>query len=98
MDYQDPGWHRALEGNASQQRDVNVQFTVAPNIYNSQENVRQAYLKALNVAMPEAYRRTQGDMGSTMYTATDDPRAILLSMQRRYGKRMLTEKEEKTLQ
>ena len=37
-------------------------------------------------------------MGPGMYTATDDPRAILLSLQRRYGKRTPTEKEEATLQ
>ena len=86
-DYQDPGWHWPLGGTASQQRDVDVRFTVVSNIYNSQENVRQVYLKALNVAVPEASRRAQGDMGPAMYTATDVPRAILLSLQRRYGKR-----------
>ena len=37
-------------------------------------------------------------MGPAMYTATHDPRAILLSLQRRYGKRAPTEKEEATLQ
>ena len=71
---------------------------MASNIYNSQENVRQAYLKALNVPVPEAYRRAQGDMGPTMYMATDDPRAILLSLQRKYGKRTPEEKKEATLQ
>ena len=71
---------------------------MASHIYNSQENVRQAYLKALNTAVPEAYRRAQGDMGPTMYTATDDPRAILLSLQRKYGKRTPEEKKEATLQ
>ena len=98
MDYQDPGWHRPLGGTASQQRDVNIRFTVASNIDNSQENVRQAYLKALNVAVPEAYRRAQGDMSPATYTPTDDPRAILLNLQRRYGKRTPTEKEEATIQ
>ena len=33
-----------------------------------------------------------------MYTPTDDPRAILLNIQRWYGKRTPTEKEEATLQ
>ena len=67
VDYQDPRWHWSLGGTASQQRDVDVRFTVASNIYNSQENVRQAYLKVLNVAVPEAYQRAQGDMGPFMY-------------------------------
>ena len=71
---------------------------MASNLYNSQENVRQAYLKALNVAVPEAYRRAQGDMGPAMYTTRDDPRAILLSLQRRYGKMTPKDKEEATLQ
>ena len=56
-------------------------FTVASNICNSQENVRQAYNEALNVAVPEMYLRAQGAMGPAMYTPTDDPRAILLSLQ-----------------
>ena len=98
VDYQDPGWHRPLGGNAAQQRDTDVRFTVASNIYNSQENVRQAYLKALNVAVPEAYRRAQGDMSPATYSPTDDPRAILLNLQRRYGKRTPTEKEEAAIQ
>ena len=67
VDYQDPGWNRPLGGNVAQQRDTDVRFTVASNIYNSQENVRQAYIKALNVAAPEAYRRVQGDMSPSRY-------------------------------
>ena len=42
VDYPDPGFHRPLGGNAAQQRDTDIQFNVASNIYNSQENVRQA--------------------------------------------------------
>ena len=71
---------------------------MASNIYNSQENVRQTYLKALNIAVPEAYRRAQEDMSPATYTPTDDPRAILLNLQRRYGKRTPIEKEETTIQ
>ena len=82
----------------AQQRDTNVRFNVASSIYNSQGNVRQVYIKALNVAVPEAHQKAQGDMSSAMYTPTDDPRAILLNLQRRYGKRTPAEKEEATLQ
>ena len=55
-------------------------------------------LKALTAAVPEAYRRAGGDVGPAVYTLTDDPRAILVSLQRRYGTRTLAEKEEATLQ
>ena len=75
-----------------------MHFTVASNIYNVRENIRQTYLKALNVVVPEAYQRAQGDMGPAMYTPTDDPRAILLSLQHRYGRKTPTEKEEAILQ
>ena len=68
------------------------------NIYNSQENVRQAYLKALNIAVPEAYRRAQGDMSPVTYSPMNDPRAILLNLQRRYGKMTPAEKEKATVQ
>ena len=71
---------RPLGGTASQQRDVDMWFTVTSNIYNSKEKVRQAYLKAINVAVQKAYGRAQRDMGPAMYTVTDDPKAILLSL------------------
>ena len=50
------------------------------------------------MAVPEAYRRAGGDVGPAVYTPTDDPRAILVSLQRRYGKRTPAEKEEAMLQ
>ena len=37
-------------------------------------------------------------MGPVIYTPMDDPRAILLGLQRWFGKRMSTEKEEATQQ
>ena len=54
--------------------------------------------KALTVAMPEAHRKARGDVGPAVYTPTDDPRAILVILQRRYGKQTPAEKEEATLQ
>ena len=38
VDYQDPGLHWSLGGNAAQQRDTDVRFTVASNTCNNQEN------------------------------------------------------------
>ena len=66
------------------------------NIYNSQENVRQAINNALTIAVPEMYQRAQGNLGPAIYAPTEDPWAILLSPSRRYGKRPPTEKEEAT--
>ena len=55
VDYADPGFHRPLGGNAAQQRDTDVQFNMASNIYNSQENVQQAINNALTIVIPEMY-------------------------------------------
>ena len=62
-DYPDPGHHRTLGGNTSQQRDSDVRYNFMANVYNSQENVRQAINNALTVAVPEMYRRAQGQLG-----------------------------------
>ena len=97
-DYANPGFHRPLGGAAPQQRDLNVQFNVASNIYQSQENVRQAINNALTAAVPEAYRRAGGEVGPAVYTPTDNPRVILMGLQRRYGTRTPAEKEEATTQ
>ena len=40
QDYADPGYHRTLGGTASEQRDADTEYSVARNIYLSQENVR----------------------------------------------------------
>ena len=93
-DYPDPGYHRPLGGNAAQQRDTDVQFNVASNIYNSQENMRQAINNALTITVPEMYQRAQGDLGLAIYAPMDDPRAILLDLSHRYGKRTPAEKED----
>lgn len=63
QDYPDPGFHRPLGGNAAQQRDTNVKFNVALNVYQSQKNVQQATNKALTAAVLEKYRRAGGEVG-----------------------------------
>ena len=97
-DFPDPGYHRALGGTASEQRDRDTEYNVARNIYLSQENVRQAINKALTEAVPETYQRGGGDLGPPVYTPTDDPRAILTSLHNRYGTLSPTEKEHATQQ
>ena len=66
----------------AQQRDFDVQFTVASNIYNTQENIWQVTNKALMIAVLEMCRRAQGGMGPAIYTPTDNLRAILLGLMR----------------
>ena len=36
VDYADPGFHRPLEGNAPQQRNLDVTFAVASNIFRAE--------------------------------------------------------------
>ena len=72
-DYPDPGRHRTLGGNAAQQRDSDVRYNYMANVYNSQENVRQAINNALTAAIPEMYRRAQGQLGPAVYTPKEDP-------------------------
>ena len=68
VDYQDPGWYRALGGNTSQHRDVDVQFTVALNIYNIQENVRP-------LSVPQGIKR-RGAGGTSKGAGRHGPRHI----------------------
>ena len=92
QDFPDPGFHRPLGGNATEQRDAETEFQARKTIYASQENVRNAINKALTKAVPASFRRAGGAVGPAVYTATDDPGAILLDLQRRYGKATPTEK------
>ena len=86
QDFADPGYHRALGRTSSEQRDRETQYQAAKVIYISQDNVRAAINKALTAAVQIIFRGAGGAVGPPVYTATDDPGAILLDLQRRYGK------------
>ena len=90
--FADPGYHSALEGTASKQRDRETQYQAAKAIFISQENVCAAINKALTAAAPTTFRRLGGAVAPPVYTATDNPGAILLDLQRRYGKTTPSEK------
>ena len=83
QDFPDPGYHRVLGGTASEQRDRETKFQARKTVYVSQENVRNAINQALTKAVPPTFRRIGGSVGPAVYTATDDPGAILLDLQRR---------------
>ena len=63
------------------------------NIFQIQENVRQAINKALTATVPENFRMAGRDVGPLVYTPTDDPRAILIGLHGRYGTLKPEEKE-----
>ena len=60
-------------GNALQKRALDVTFAVASDIFQSQENMRQATNKALTVTVPEAYRRAGGNVGASAPNPTPTP-------------------------
>ena len=83
VDWPDPGTHRAINAalDAAGQADALVQYNTYKKVYDSQENVRRGFINALNVAVPQAYRRVAGGgVGVRNYRPTDSPMAILASM------------------
>ena len=54
VDWPDPGTHRTIDAalDAAGQADALVQYNTNKKVYNSQENVRRAFINALNVAVP----------------------------------------------
>ena len=75
FDYADPGFHRDLGGTAATQSDNDVEYNVEKTIFQCQENVRQANNAALTAAVPEIFRRGDGDMGPAIYLhANGQPR------------------------
>ena len=83
VDWPNPGPHRTIDAalDAAGQADALVQYNAYKKVYASQENVRCAVINALNVAVPQAYRRMAGGgVGVRNYRPTDIPMAILASL------------------
>ena len=93
-DFPDPSYHQQLGGMAAEQRDQETEQNTATNIYPSQENVRQAINKALTAAIPATFRRAGDNIEPNVYTATDDPGMIMVSLNNRYGTPKPGEKTE----
>ena len=57
-------------------------------IFDSQTNVRQTIIDALNLAVPRQYKRTNtpNQIGAKIYKANYDPRRILGTLRYNYGK------------
>ena len=62
VDWPDPGPHRTIDEalDAAFQADALVQYNAYKKVYDSQENVHRAVINALNVVVPQAYRRVAG--------------------------------------
>ena len=95
VDWPYPGPHHTIDAalDAAGQADALVQYNVYKKVYDSQENVRHAVINALNVAVPQAYRRVAGGgVGVRNYRPTESPMAILTSLLRLYGRLTPTER------
>ena len=83
-----PGAHRAVVENATsqQQGNANIIYSAEKGVYTSQQNVKKAYVDALNLAVPQMYRcsYTQA-VGGRQYRITDDIRDIMESLIHRHG-------------
>ena len=56
VDWPDPGPHRTIDAalDAASQADALVQYNAYKKVYDLQENVRRAFINALNVAVLQA--------------------------------------------
>jgi hypothetical protein len=85
----DPGPHRTInpENNTAGQADELVQYNFKKGVYDSQENVKAAVIAALNLSVPDAYKKVGGaGVGVRMYRTMDDPKEIIKGLRRLYGR------------
>ena len=55
------GAHRVVveKSTSQQQHDSEIIYNAAKGVYNSQQNVKKAFIDALNIAVPQMYRRSR---------------------------------------
>ena len=94
QDAGDPGPHRKVDPqlNTAGQNDATVEYNFSKGVFDSEQNIRRAVIAQLNQAVPAAYRRNKGGVGTREYRATDDPKEILDDLRKVYGKLTPTEK------
>eukprot|EP00804_Cyclotella_cryptica_P006088 CCRYP_010701-RA/>CCRYP_010701-RA protein AED:0.44 eAED:0.36 QI:0/-1/0/1/-1/1/1/0/470 len=82
----DPGPHPQAANTTAQQNNLRTLYEANKAVYNSQQNVRRAVNEALNIAVPNAFRKPAGNqIGTKVYTVRDHPREILDSLRVKYG-------------
>ena len=94
QDWPDPGPHWSGGDTRDARDNAGILYDANKIVFDSQLNAIRAINKALNIAVPRAYRRsTTGDaIGVNVYKTTDCPRTILSNLHRRYGKATPAEK------
>ena len=86
IDWEDPGAHPAAAATAAEQTNIKTLYDANKAVYDTQQNVRRAINDALNVAIPNAFRKPAGNkMGTRVFTVRDSPREILDGLRAKYG-------------
>ena len=85
-----PGPHRPIGLNAQATRDAEATYDAQKAAWQAQATVTRAINAALNVAVPNAFRRNSAPaggniIGTTVYRSNHDPRDILLALRTVYG-------------
>lgn len=85
-DWPDPGAHPPAAATTVEQNNLRILYDANKAVYDSQQNIRRAVNDALNVAIPNAFRRPIGNqLGTKVFTVRDNPRQILQELRTKYG-------------
>ena len=86
MDWADPGAHPAAANTTAQQNNIRAIYDANKAVYDSNQNIRRAVNEALNLAVPNAFRKPAANqIGTKVYTIRDSPREILDNLRTKYG-------------
>ena len=86
IDWNDPGPHPGTADTTAEQNNLRTMYEANKAVYDSQQNVRRAITDALNIAIPNAFRKPAGNqMGTKVFTVRDNPRDILDGLRAKYG-------------
>ena len=81
-----PGPHPGTVDTTAEQNNLHTLYEANKAVYDSQQNVRRAINDALNIVIPNAFRKPAGNqMGTKVYTVRDNPRDILDGLRAKYG-------------
>jgi hypothetical protein len=80
------GSHPAAADTTAKQNNLRALYDANKAVYDSQQNVRQAVNEDLNVAVPNAFLKPAGNqIGTKVYTVSDNPRDILDNLRTKYS-------------
>jgi hypothetical protein len=85
-EWPDPVPHPATAETTAEQNNLGVIYDANKDLFDSQQNVHRAVTKALNTAVLNAFRKPVGNqIGTKVYTVSDDPQTILADLRAKYG-------------